>query len=253
MQVSSETGSSRRFYAVGDVHGRHDLLARLLDRIKKDAERLNDRRETTLVFLGDYIDRGDDSRFVVDELVNLMDSPEDDVVLLRGNHEDALLNFLNDPIGGRAWIDYGGRQTLASYGVRPPDRNPSLDQLVKLRDKMTDALGDHLSLFANLDPFFTVDGLVFSHAGVNPNNPDPLEDIRSMVWGSDATLVDRPLPGKLLVHGHYDDVEPVHKPGRICVDTGAYYTGRLSAVRLDDSINFLSVTAADDRDTLQGR
>lgn len=222
-----------RVYAVGDIHGRADLLRKLLGLIEADNAQ-QPPAEVWLIFLGDYVDRGPASRDVIDIL--MQDPPfADKVVRLRGNHEDAMLAFLDDPARGRIWLDWGGMATLMSYGVRvPPDMAPDkrFDHMSKrLRDLLPP---EHKDFIEGMPFEHTMGDYLFVHAGVNPQVPldrqDPfdLTTIRSpfLEWG-------KPL-GKMVVHGHTISTDgPVMLPWRIGIDTGAYATGRLTALVLE--------------------
>lgn len=233
-------GDTRRVYAIGDIHGRFDLMIDLLRLICADADNKEDGRRTFIVFLGDYIDRGDETAQVLTALQALGRTTAGGITFLRGNHEDALLSFLSDPLAGRRWLDYGAEQTLASYGVSLPQRDPSEDDLVRTRDALCAAMKGHGWFLGSMLSHAKIGDVLFTHAGCNAAAIDAELDIKAMMWGHPSTLVDEPLPGALVVHGHYDDVEPVNRRGRICVDTGAYYSGRLTAVRLDAEVAFLS-------------
>jgi serine/threonine protein phosphatase 1 len=111
----------RRVYAVGDVHGRADLLIKLLEELRSDARIGNYEGRPILIFLGDYIDRGFQSKDVINILLSNMVSPFE-TYFLKGNHEQAMLQFLGDPGIGPRWAEYGGAETLVSYGVQPPRR-----------------------------------------------------------------------------------------------------------------------------------
>jgi serine/threonine protein phosphatase 1 len=232
-----------RVYAVGDIHGRHDLMIAILGKIVDDFEARRDGRRCEVVFLGDYIDRGDDARQVLDSLIRLTDGGLPGLVTLRGNHEAALLDFIRDPIRHRAWLDYGARQTIADYGVAQPPRTPADEDLLDLRDALGRAMGDHLGFLGALPLHSRSGEVIFTHAGLAPGDAETLSNARAMLWGHPSSETDWPAPGRLVVHGHYDDAAPVNRPGRICVDTGAYYSGRLTAVRLDREVSFLTVTA----------
>lgn len=221
-----------RVYAIGDVHGRVDLLRRLHALIEAD----NGRRpaaETVLVYLGDYIDRGPASREVVEFV---MQNPPwaTRVVRLRGNHEEALLTFIDDPQRMRAWLDYGGLATLHSYGVRMPSSVTPEQRLVMMGEGLREALPtSHTDFFRGLSFQESLGDYLFVHAGVNPElpldqqSPSDLLDIRSpfLEWG-------RPL-AKVVVHGHTISQRPEFLPWRIGIDTGAYATGRLTCLVLD--------------------
>ncbi len=235
-RVSGDT----RIYAVGDIHGCHDLLIAMLDLIARDGAMRADGRQTQVVFLGDYIDRGDDSRRVLDTLSRLKSEGGENLIILRGNHETALLDFLKDPVLGRRWLGFGAVQTLASYEVpKPVTTDP--EALTSLRDRLVDAMGDHVALLEGTGLAHRSQDVVFSHAGVNPGLPLDRDDPQAMLWGHPEFLSEDPVPGQLIVHGHFDGIAPVSLPGRVCVDTGAYHTGRLTAVRLDQHMDFLTV------------
>ncbi|MDJ1007878.1 MAG: metallophosphoesterase family protein [Paracoccaceae bacterium] len=233
---------SSRVYAIGDIHGRHDLMMALLEKIVEDASWFSDGRRVRIVFLGDYIDRGDHGARVVEALVSLAAENEQGVKILRGNHEDALLEFLAAPLAGQNWLEFGARQTLADYGVKLPSRQPSVDEIFDLRAALLEAMGPHVAFLQSL-PCHTSDGdVIFTHAGIDPGDASAMRNEKAMLWGHPTSASDTPVPGKLIVHGHFDDPTPVDRRGRVCVDTGAYYSGVLTAVRLDAGVSFLSVS-----------
>lgn len=227
-------------YAVGDIHGRNDLLLELMDRIGKDISSCENDEHAQVVFLGDYIDRGDESRAVIHTLRHGLQESGASYCFLMGNHEKAMLDFLENPVKGRAWLDYGAAQTLASYGVRPPARELDEAGLTDLRDSLQIALGSDLGFFKSLEKYFVCGSVICTHAGMAPEDAGQWENTQAMVWGHPENLCDTPVPGYLLVHGHYDALAPVLRPGRVCVDTGAYYSGRLSAVRIRDDLKIIS-------------
>lgn len=221
-----------RVYAVGDIHGSAGLLMRLLARIEADnAEQ--DPAEVTLIFLGDYIDRGPASPEVLD-ILRGPHSFADRVICLRGNHEDALLNFIEDPVKGRIWLDWGGMATLMSYGVRPSATLTPEERLRAMGEQLDRNLPDeHRDFLKSLPLQETMGDYLFVHAGVNPRVPlgqqeaFDLTTIRApfLDWGE-------PL-GKMVVHGHSISEMPEFLPWRIGIDTGAYATGRLTALVLE--------------------
>ena len=218
------------FYAIGDIHGRADLLVKLLARLRAaGADR------TPLVFVGDYIDRGEDSAVVLDRLCALQSGGwRERVVCLLGNHEVMLLDFLDDPMSvGPAWMHNGGQATLMSFGVPivPVDAAPSEWEAV--RDALRHALGAEREKWLRGLPVSWRTGNVFvSHAGADPRAPLDAQPEAALIWGhQDFERVAR-RDGTWVVHGHTIRDEVRSRSGRLGVDTGAYATGRLSAVHI---------------------
>lgn len=237
--------ADERVYAVGDIHGRHDLLLRLLQKISADAVARADQRRVRIVFLGDYIDRGDHSREVIETLQKLGQGDPEGLTFLLGNHEAALLAFLADPVTHKNWLNFGAAQTLGSYGIVPPRPRAGDAALLDTRDALRAAMGRHIDFLEALKPMALSGQVVFAHAGLNPNRPLHQQRVNDLIWGHSEFLSPDPLPGYRVVHGHYDDVDPLVLPGRICVDTGAYYTGTLTAIRLDDGANLMPTAVTD--------
>lgn len=238
-----KVAADERIYAIGDIHGRFDLMIPLLRSIVSDAARFDDGRNVRLVFMGDYVDRGDASAEVLEALADLATTPDHTAVFLLGNHEDAMLAFLDAPHQGADWLRMGGQQTLASYGlglVRPEDL--AADPL-RIRDMLAEEAADHLPFLSKLQTKFRSGDVYFTHAGLNPAREMHEQSRDAMAWGHRDFLQDWPLPGHRVVHGHYADIHPVSLGGRVCVDTGAYYSGVLTAVRLDNDEAFLTASA----------
>lgn len=225
--------ASSLVYAVGDVHGRYDLLTQLLAAIAADRA-AEPSREPVLVLLGDYIDRGPDSALVLEALVRLVQHDPAGVCLLKGNHEQGLLAFLDAPQDGGAWLSFGGRETLAAYGVVTPEPGDAA-ALRGARDALLAAMpASHLRLVQTLDLMAVVGGHVFVHAGVVPGRPLTAQREADLLWIRDDFLQATRPCAKVVVHGHtWRGAEPELLEGRIGVDTGAYETGVLTAVRLD--------------------
>lgn len=230
---------TERVYAVGDIHGRHDLVELLFEKIVRDMRLHDDGRKTKIVFLGDYVDRGDHSMEVVDLLIEIKGRVSETVTFLMGNHEKALLDFLNDPMRGRHWLEFGGRQTLASYGVSPPQQSDQIG-LHRARDELAVATKHHLDFFESLIRIYRSGDVVFAHAGFDPGLDDDSQIDDVILWGDGDCKPTLGGAGTRVVHGHFDNPNPISLPERICVDTGAFYTGTLTAVRLDSGETFLS-------------
>jgi len=155
--------------------------------------------------------------------------------LIKGNHEQGLLGFLEDPERGGAWLAYGGAQTLSSYGVTPPDATEGPPGLVRARDALMDSLpASHLQMLGELELMVVVGDYAFAHAGVRPERPLEAQAEADLLWIRGGFL-DAPGPfERVVVHGHtWLNDQPQMMGCRIGVDTGAYATGVLTAVRLD--------------------
>ena len=226
-------------YAVGDIHGRTDLLVRLLALIEQDAAQAHAAAKT-LVFLGDYVDRGPDSRGVIEILTAGLPSGFD-AHFLKGNHEQLLLDFLHDPSWLDAWRRNGGEPTLLSYGVDIDGLERRRAEPAVWHDALLEVLpAAHLRFLENLELKYVVGGYVFVHAGLRPDIPlaDQIPD--DLLWIRHAFLDSDETFEKVVVHGHTPGREPVMRPNRIGIDTGAVFSGRLTALRLEgDSRKFL--------------
>jgi serine/threonine protein phosphatase 1 len=222
-----------RLYAVGDIHGRVDLLNALLDLISDDVTAEAGEAQVTLLFLGDYVDRGPDSNLVIETLRQLKAYAGDRVVALKGNHEEAMLGFLDDPATGALWTDFGGRETLRSYGVNPPPLRADAEGWVRARDEFLAAVPeDHLSFLRSLRLTETIGDYVFVHAGVRPGVALADQVERDLLWIREEFLQSRRAMEQVVVHGHTPTERPSVADGRIGVDTGAYATGVLTALVL---------------------
>jgi serine/threonine protein phosphatase 1 len=229
----------RRVFAVGDVHGRLDLLDALLEKIKAYPRSASDK--DVIVFLGDYIDRGAHSKGVIDRLLTL-DLPGWDKVFVRGNHDQAILDFLRDPMSYRAWRSYGAPETLLSYGVTPP-RFDSEEDILRARDALEKSLPEkHLSFFHGLEYKHEEGDYLFVHAGVRPGIRIEDQMAEDLMWIRDDFLHSNRDFGKVVVHGHTPTEKPVQRSNRIGLDTGAYVTGCLTAAVFEgETCKFLSV------------
>ncbi len=214
-----------RVYAIGDIHGRADLLRTLLDKIQDDAARAPD-GERRIVFLGDYVDRGPNSKGVIDTLL-AGPPPGFSACHLSGNHEHMLLKFLDRPESGSHWLWNGGMETLRSYGVDFESDLPAL------RDRLAAALPkSHHDLLRALRMYEEIGDYAFVHAGVRPGVAIADQDLEDLLWIRDEFLTSDADFGKVVVHGHTPTRQPVLAANRIGLDTGAFSSGRLSAVVL---------------------
>ena len=236
-------GRGSAVYAIGDIHGRCDLLIELFQKIEDDVEAL-DRDPPLIVFMGDYIDRGDDSREVLDCLTMVESEGACDMVFLLGNHEKMLLDFLAAPYDARQWLRFGGLNTLFSYGVRGVSgTDTSRPELLReMRDRLAEAIEPaHLDFLRRLVPVHRTGNVLFCHAGADPELPPDAQDRTTLLWGCRQFRKVPRSDGIWVVHGHTIVDRAVADQGVISVDTGAYLTGRLSAARiLDGAVTFLS-------------
>ena len=218
---------------MGDVHGRLDVLEPLLRDIAKDVLESRPTDPPLLVFLGDYVDRGPDSRQVVDLILKMTTHGEFETRILKGNHEEALLQFLAEPPFGSAWLDHGGGPTMVSYGVQPPPTRTDKDAWARVRDEFDRALPQaHRDFYENLELMLTVGDYAFVHAGVRPGVALEHQAVRDLLWIRHEFLQEKGPFGKVIVHGHTPNEEPQLTRHRLGIDTGAYATGVLTAIRL---------------------
>ena len=219
-----------RIYAVGDVHGRDDLLDELLVQIEADiagrpAERV------LYVFLGDYIDRGPSSRQTVDRLIE--HGTANPSVFLKGNHELLAVKCLSYPSLFDQWLRLGGVETLVSYGVSA-EALASGRQIAELQATFHSGLPRaHLRFFRDLKNSFTCGDFFFAHAGVRPNVGLEQQKETDLLWIREEFLSSSDDFGKIVVHGHTPTREVEVAPNRINVDTGAFATGRLSCLVIE--------------------
>jgi serine/threonine protein phosphatase 1 len=229
--------AGRRIYAIGDIHGRADLLTELFMRIDDDLK-AHPITGSIQVFLGDYIDRGPNSRQVIDLLIARR--RQCDVLFLKGNHEDCALRFLSDPTVLPAWQSIGAAPTLLSYGVTPTREDDPASQhktLTALLEAMPDS---HRRFIGGLAISFTCGDFFFVHAGARPGISLQRQSQRDLLWIRDDFLLHEEDSGVVIVHGHTPVNEPDIRSNRINIDTGAYATGRLTCLVLQgDTMRFL--------------
>lgn len=228
-------------YAIGDIHGRLDLLAEIHDRIAADAPR-RAAQHKVVVYLGDYVSRGMDSRAVVERTRNWL--PEGFArVTLKGNHEDLLLRFLGGDLdAGRYWFDYDGLDALTHYGVTVHDRKIRDNASVAtLRARFAEALPQsHLEFFRSLAISHRAGSYCFVHGGVRPGVPLAEQSDHDCMWIREIFLDSQDDHGAVIVHGHSISEQPVVRHNRIGIDTGASHSGILTCLVLEGrSRNFL--------------
>jgi serine/threonine protein phosphatase 1 len=221
-------------YAIGDIHGRADLLALLLGEIMADSVRSEGAKHRALIFLGDYIDRGPDSRRVVDMV--LSDLPEGfDVHFLKGNHEAIMLDFLADASYLDHWLANGADATFQSYGMDVTELSHKRAPPEVWRRAFLASLPEaHRDFFETLELAVSFGDYFFVHAGVRPGVPLDAQDPKDLIWIRGPFLQSEEDFGKVVVHGHTPGMEPAIRANRIGIDTGAVFTDRLTALRLED-------------------
>lgn len=219
-------------YAIGDIHGRVDLLDEIHGLIEEDAAGRPAARRT-VVYLGDYVDRGPDSRAVIDLLLDTPLAGFESVHLL-GNHEEFLLGFLADESMGEPWMLNGGTATLASYGVDPFARYTGDSPMAQLRLALSQVLPErHLAFLQQLAISHQIGDYLFVHAGIRPGVGLDAQTRDDMLWIRDPFLDSQEWHGVIVVHGHSIRRRPERKPNRIGIDTGAYVSDQLTALVLE--------------------
>lgn len=220
-----------RLYAVGDVHGRLDALELLVNAILDEPA---DGLSPVLIMLGDYVDRGPASRQVIDRLINLEADAALATRFIRGNHEETMLSFLGEPSLGATWCGFGGVETLLSYGVVAPLMSDPSEAWEAARDTFAAAIpASHVRFLRALEPAVEYGDYFFTHAGVRPGVELEDQDPHDLMWIRDDFLRGSATFSKAIVHGHTPEADAFVSDRRIGVDTGAYATGRLSAIVLE--------------------
>lgn len=221
-----------RIYAIGDIHGRLDLLDALLDTMQADDRARGDQAKTQYVFLGDLIDRGPESRGVVDRLMTLADGGLN-ARFLMGNHEEVFLRALaGDGRALRFLVRIGGRETLLSYGISEEEyRSLDYDDLARRAAELVPAA--HLVFLAGFEKWVALGDYLFVHAGLRPGVALEDQSKSDLYWIRDDFLRHRESFGKIVVHGHSITEDVDLRPNRIGIDTGAFASGRLTAIGLE--------------------
>jgi serine/threonine protein phosphatase 1 len=232
-RISPYLPPGRRIYCIGDIHGRLDLLEELHGMILKDCAGFDGSK--AIVYLGDYIDRGAQSKQILDLLIDQPLTGFETVHLL-GNHEHAMLDFLDNPSGvGAAWLSFGGQVTCLSYGVGLGKIMMNMD-LELLCEELEEKLPQSHMDFLNSMPLSHTEGsYYFVHAGIRPDVPIEDQEVGDMLWIRDEFTRSRRRHEFIVVHGHTISMEVENLPNRIGLDTGAYQTGMLTALVLEDA------------------
>jgi serine/threonine protein phosphatase 1 len=231
-EFSAAVPADRCVYAVGDIHGRADLLVAMHRLILSDAERRRSMHKV-IVYIGDYIDRGEESRRVIDLLLTESLSGFEQVHLM-GNHEYSLLQFLVDPSVGPHWMQFGGDASLYSYGVRPSYPTSSVADFEQVRQRFTEKFPVRHRQFLEGLAYTHIEGdYFFVHAGVRPGVPLTAQTTEDLLWIRDDFLHSTAFHGKVVVHGHSITPRPDIQENRIGIDTGAFASSKLTCLVLE--------------------
>jgi serine/threonine protein phosphatase 1 len=230
--------AGERIYAIGDIHGRRDCLDELLVKIGED-DRARGPSKTTLVLLGDLVDRGPESRGVIERLAQLAELRP--CVFLMGNHEEVFIDaWEGDESAARLFHRIGGRETLLSYGVTEADYD-SADFARLITLLATHVPADHIAFLRGFRDTYRSGDYLFVHAGIRPGTAIDDQRPADMRWIRDKFLDDPRDHGVCVVHGHSITAGIDEKPNRVGIDTGAYASGKLTAIGLEgDERWFLS-------------
>lgn len=221
-----------RVYAVGDIHGCVGPLRALHEMILDDSASAPSERKV-IIYIGDYIDRGLQSRQVVELLIN-DPLPGFKSVYLRGNHEDFMLRFLDDPSVGQLWFANGGNATLDSYGVGMSKANNFEERMETMRDELAVNLPErHFAFFLALKHTHVEGDYFFAHAGIRPGVALDSQEPEDLMWVRNEFLKSGADHGKIVVHGHSITDELDIRHNRIGIDTGAFMNGRLTCLVLE--------------------
>lgn len=233
MSKLPSTPPQTRIYAVGDIHGRLDLLTRLLAMIEDDAAKQHKKKKKRLIFLGDYVDRGLDSRGVLERLTQSFSSALQPV-FIRGNHDDLMLQFLKGNLAlAPSWLQWGGAATIASYGCNPFGGANGNKLEALFNDFSKKVPPEHLAFLDNTVMAVTYGDYYFVHAGVKAGVPLDKQKPDDQMWSREDFLDRKDDYGAVVVHGHTIRTEAEVRKNRIGIDTGAFATGRLTCLVLD--------------------
>lgn len=230
----AKTPDNTRIYAIGDTHGYLDLMVNLHGQIKDDLAK-KPIEKYKIIFLGDYIDRGPNSKGCIDYLIGLL-SEDPNVICLKGNHEEKLIQFLEDPIKiARSFLTYGGVECALSYGVQPASISSTTAEMINFRDKMLAAIPkSHIDFIGELLISQISGDYMCVHAGVKPGVPLDQQIDHDLMTIRSEFIPYTGLHEKVIVHGHTPHYPIEIEPNRMNADTCAYDTGVLTCIVLED-------------------
>jgi serine/threonine protein phosphatase 1 len=233
-------------YAIGDIHG---CLSELTSLHKKILT--NDKfkvKEDLLIYLGDYIDRGLKSKQVIDQIIKLKNK-QIKTIHLMGNHEELMIDFLfNKKNNIKNWLNFGADQTFKSYDIEIVEfiKDGFEDNIIdRLRDVLLKKMGsDHIDFLNNLELTYSTEKYLFVHAGIDPNKNITEQTKKDYLWSRSSDFFHKDFKTeKTIIHGHTPEQNIVNHPYRVNIDTGCYFSGKLSCVclsDLNDSRSFIS-------------
>ena len=232
-------------FAIGDIHGCLDELTLLHKKILTHDK--FDVKNDLIIYLGDYIDRGKNSKEVINQILKLKNNKIKTVNLM-GNHDEFMIDFLfNNKNNIENWLNFGLDQTLRSYGIEVVDfikdgfGDDIIDNLRKsLLSKMNE---EHIKFFKELEISFSSENYLLVHAGIDPNKKLEDQTRQDFLWSRSKDFFDKDFKSqKIIVHGHTPEENIINNSHRINIDTGCYFSGKLSSVCLsnhDDSRLFI--------------
>ena len=224
-------------FVIGDIHGCLNQLISIHNKIFNYAN--YKKEEDLLVYLGDYIDRGPKSKQVVDQILNLKNEGIKTTFLM-GNHEEFMWDFLFNEINNlKNWLNFGADKTFKSYGIEVVEfvkESFEDHNIEKLRKILIEKLGhSHLNFFSNLKLTFSVAQYLFVHAGIDPKKNLSDQSKKDYLWSRSNNFFHKDFKAeKIIVHGHTPEKNVINFPYRINIDTGCYFSGKLSCVCLND-------------------
>ena len=227
-------------FAIGDIHGCLDELTSLHKKILTHDK--FDVKNDLIIYLGDYIDRGKNSKEVINQILKLKNNKIKTVNLM-GNHDEFMIDFLfNNKNNIENWLNFGLDQTLRSYGIEVVDfiKDGFEDDIIdQLRNTLLSTMSEeHVNFFKDLELSFSSEKYLFVHAGIDPKKTLEDQTKEDFLWSRSKSFFDKDFKAqKIIVHGHTPEENIVNDPFRINVDSGCYFSGKLSCVCLTDKDN----------------
>ena len=224
-------------FAIGDIHGCLNELTLLHKKILTH-DKFNVKNDL-IIYLGDYIDRGKNSKEVINQILKLKNNKINTINLM-GNHDEFMIDFLfNKKNNIKNWINFGLDQTIRSYGIEIVEfiKDGFEDSIIdRLRNTLLEKMDEeHINFFKNLELSFTTEKYLFVHAGVDPKKKLEDQTKQDFLWSRSNDFFNKDFKtDKIIVHGHTPEIEIVSHPYRINIDTGCYFSGKLSCVCLND-------------------